>query len=315
MGFYLADNVLLHGSGFIIKNGNILYGEDLIPLYIKDQISAGSRWDFSYKTLETEYIDEKCLVICSDAHKIYGHWLVDILPRLWLYQRFVQDSNDKLKIVLPSDVPDFARRILSDYFGIKNCDIRFFTFPENNVRLRSAVIPSLLHNSHHFHPAINLFAGDMIKMAFQVLKKEAVSCPMPSRLYISRTQFREKSTSYSRALANDDAIMDLVKRFDFSIVYPESMTWAEQIALFSRARIIVGEAGSGLHNAIFSPQCSTIICLNPQNHVQGSIAAVRNQNIFYACADEDNSDSSQFTISCDKLQRLIERSIFVDNNG
>jgi capsular polysaccharide biosynthesis protein len=51
------------------------------------------------------------------------------------------------------------------------------------------------------------------------------------------------------------------------VVYPEQMSFAEQVRVFSEANVIVGPAGSNMINAVFAPAYARILilaCWNPR---------------------------------------------------
>jgi len=56
------------------------------------------------------------------------------------------------------------------------------------------------------------------------------------------------------------------------------MSWRQQIALFRDAEIIIGQAGSGLHNALFSRPGSRLASIANVNFVQLKIGALRGLN-------------------------------------
>jgi capsular polysaccharide biosynthesis protein len=61
----------------------------------------------------------------------------------------------------------------------------------------------------------------------------------------------------------------------FTGVTLETMTWKQQISLFHDAEIIVGQAGSGLHNSLFSGAETRLASIGFMNPVQSEIGALR----------------------------------------
>jgi capsular polysaccharide biosynthesis protein len=67
----------------------------------------------------------------------------------------------------------------------------------------------------------------------------------------------------------------------FEVVRPEEHSLGEQVSMFSQAEIIVGEAGSALHNALFSSYWTKVVSINYISSVQNSIARLRGHRILY----------------------------------
>jgi capsular polysaccharide biosynthesis protein len=73
------------------------------------------------------------------------------------------------------------------------------------------------------------------------------------KIYISR------GSSGARAIGNEGALEDHMKRLGFTIISAENYTVLQQIYIFSKARVIVAFHGAGLTNLIFSdPACHVI---------------------------------------------------------
>jgi capsular polysaccharide biosynthesis protein len=60
-------------------------------------------------------------------------------------------------------------------------------------------------------------------------------------------------------MSNEEEIEAALARLGFAIVYPQDLTFDQQVEIFSRARVVVGQHGAGLTNAAFaSPGCLVI---------------------------------------------------------
>jgi capsular polysaccharide biosynthesis protein len=98
----------------------------------------------------------------------------------------------------------------------------------------------------------------------------------------------------------------------FHTIYPESLPWADQVALFSYSGIeaIVSEYNSALHNAIFTPSGAKVIALNRLNNYQDHIASFAKHRIGYVCdlncAPGAKSDpESRYVVDMSRLKRML----------
>ncbi|ACL59205.1 glycosyltransferase family 61 protein [Methylobacterium nodulans] len=301
VGFYFVRDAILRGSGFAIQNGTIIDACDLIPSYVRDQISQQNRWDLVGDRNPPIALETPVLVLSGDSHKVYGHWLVDIFPRAWLYKQCFGEPLPGTKVALPVDTPDYAIDRLVNYFDFSREDIVHYRVDTLDIKAENLIMPSLLHVDHCFHPAMNLFVSYLIARAARI--RSPVQRRTPRRIFVSRQMFRSQSSSYNRQIANEEEVIDLVRTYGYDIIYPEQFEWPEQIHIFANAESIIGEAGSGLHNAIFSDFGTRVICINPVNQLQGTIAGLRRQKIIYIKPDDQRNEREHVDMS--KLREAI----------
>lgn len=297
LGLYCLNNVRLRGSGFLFKDDSLLCADDLIPKYIQDQFTSDDRWDMTIHAERVIEIEEPVVSFVSDAHRVYGHWILDMLPRIWLFNTYFRQYMPDIKFIIPDNTPAYARMILLDYFGINRRNVIEFKFLRDEVKLKRVYVPSLLHSSHIFHPAMNLFVDFILKK----ISSSYLRSDTKTKIYLSRRHFARNSTSYERSLQNEDALIEALIARGYQLVYPEGLGWSTQIKLFSQAAIIIGECGSALHNSLFSKQDTGVVSIDSSNHVQGMISNLRHQNIAFVEAEIVNTDIGQRVVDIDRV--------------
>ena len=77
-----------------------------------------------------------------------------------------------------------------------------------------------------------------------------------------------------RVLLNEAEIADTLASLGFREVFPEDSPLPERIALFSRARIVVGPTGSALFNTVFCHPRALVIELEPHGEFRAMHAAL-----------------------------------------
>lgn len=305
IGVYSFQNFELRGLAFIFKDGKLVDEPDLIPSYVRHDVDRGHQPHLN-SALPVRTVEGRSIVAVSNAYQIYGHWLLDILPRIWLAEKFF-DGSSRANLIIPHETPDFALTIIKDFFGIHSY-IEHDLNRENLV-LDQTFVPSLLHNDHYFHPAMNDFIEYLQKHPLTT-QSSAPKGKNSDFIYITRKNYRSSSASYARSIINEEEVFDLMANLGFQIVSPEEMLWQDQINLFSNAKIIIGEDGSALHNAIFSGRKTAVVCLNPANQVQISIAALRSQFIITQCSPkEDSPVGSMYRVDIDRLREAAMTAI------
>jgi capsular polysaccharide biosynthesis protein len=84
----------------------------------------------------------------------------------------------------------------------------------------------------------------------------------PERVYLSREGFPS-----ARAMTNEGALQDALSALGFCILRPHDLSLSEQIALLSRAKIVVGQFGAALWNLPFMPAGGTVVEIATENYV------------------------------------------------
>ncbi|HMK88297.1 MAG TPA: glycosyltransferase family 61 protein [Methylocystis sp.] len=302
IGFYFGRDLLLRGRGFAFVGKELLAFPDLVPSYVRYYVDTGSLEELDADPhRRVRYVEGPVLVLTSESYPVYGHWILDILPRAWLFLNRFGPTDPELKIILPSDVPDFGKTILCDLFGLNLDKFAYFDWRAEDVLLERAIIPSLLHNSQIYHPAMNGFVR-FVRDRFGVRAEARAD----ARLFVSRSRFNSKSASFRREMENEALLASHLNDRGFEVVFPEDLNWEEQIRKFATAGLVVGESGSGLHNTLFGPEGGAVVCLRAANQVQAAIASLRRQRLTYIQPAIEARGEGKTTYSID-----VERTLAV----
>ncbi len=109
--------------------------------------------------------------------------------------------------------------------------------------------------SGHSHGIFSPYALTLMgKHLGSVLEKPLPA--LPTRVFLRRG-------SLTRTMINEPQIEAKLVSRGFSIIQPESLSFAEQYHLFANAEVIVGATGAGLANLVFcSKSARVVICLS-----------------------------------------------------
>jgi hypothetical protein len=168
------------------------------------------------------------------SHRAYGHWLIDLLPRLAL----VPEDERDFSVLVPAPARAFQLRLL-ELLGIEGSRVVPTAGP--NVRVERLL---LCHPSHRTTRPV----GPHLRWVVERLRAAAGadSTPAPLRLYVSRA-------NRTRRVVNEGDLADVLAAHGFETIRPEELDLAEQIHAFARADAIAGTHGSGLLNCVFAP--------------------------------------------------------------
>jgi hypothetical protein len=219
---------------------------------------------------------------------IYGHWLLDFLPRLLLASDIANTRGRDFRIIVPSVEP-YAREMLARINLLQHCT---FLQPGEIIRLQGVTIP--------LGARINeVYAATYVGRSFTALAADRDHPPQPptGKLLIGR-----RKPPVARNFA---WLEQRLTQMGFSTFYPEDHSLDVQIDTFMNAAVVVSEDGSAAHNTGFcQPGARVIIAsrgdrLNPWH---ASVARFAQQRLSYVLSTqlEDNN----YTLPVEKIIKL-----------
>ena len=174
------------------------------------------------------------IAVTPEAVGNYYHWLLDLLPRAALIQSFASGGFDRLLI------NGSRQRYELDSLtalGIPSEKI-FYVTERDRFEIAHALIPSMDHAAKTVAP-----------WKIEALRKLRDSIPvrpaLARRIYISRRR------AAVRRIINEAAVVDVLRRANFSFIELDDMAWADQVAIVSAAETIVAPHGAALANIAF----------------------------------------------------------------
>lgn len=237
---------------------------------------------------DVEYIDDPFkknayLFVPNQQRDIYGHWLIDIIPRAVIAKKILTDYQ--IKFLYQGKTREFVPKLIKE-FGFEASDL------ENVSDLISGEDYNFLNISPtREHDYINPLVFKNLVPAPKLNVNSTIQ-NLPSHIYVSRGMWKTKGPG-TRTLKNYEEIEALFVKKGFTILYPEQYSIKDQVTLFSKAKVVAGEAGSGLHNSIFMPAGTTVINIQSgrQTHlIQASLCKIFGQNIDYALGIPESND-------------------------
>ena len=189
------------------------------------------------------------IFMMGPGQDIYGHWLLDYAPRLMLAG--LVDGPEAPRYYF-GNLPHWTAPILAS-FGVSASAI--CPAPTSDfVYYPRIAMPSATKIGYRLSQPINRMAWLRLKnmlLNMPITLQERIRIPNASQIFVSR-----KSWGSSRAIENASRLEEIAAKRGFTIVHPEEYSLPGQARIFNRARAILGEDGSGLHNIIFSePGC------------------------------------------------------------
>lgn len=233
------------------------------------------------------------IIMSCPGHDIYGHWLIDILPRLTSLRH---PSIDRLPILLnlvPTWAGFFLEALDIDPGRVRRHPGRFFS-------LEQALLPTMCKTGSALAPRLLREAWDLVLAHYQ---RNPLPGPPSPKIFLSRSRWGLRM----RDFADRDTIDQHMIRRGYRVVHPQDLAVREQIALMQGARIVVGEDGSALHNVAFCrPGAALGVLSTPErdNLYHFSICQIRGHKVGYCPVADGLSDDAAATVLDDFLDVL-----------
>jgi len=185
---------------------------------------------------------------CSSRHNHYFHWMMDGLPRLALLDRFPADT----RILIPAPLLDYHRETL----GMMNLLDRCRVTAEEHVEIED-----------YYFSSPTAMTGCDNPYAIAFLREKLLPCAAklpahPEKIYITRQ-------NGTRAPQHEAPLLDFLREEGWTVVAAETHSVAEQIALFSRARLVCAVHGGGLTNLLWCRPGTRVLELFADNYLNG----------------------------------------------
>ena len=225
----------------------------LMTMYMNRKLEMGQRENlaepFPPETDEpaqhTVDIGGEILIASSDEPSNYGSWMFRILPKILLGT----DARHVAGIFVYSPQAWMKAVLETTRFGGQFVHHE----PTQTYRIRNAVIPSL--------PAPQAYLRPEVRGALWSLHERAPStASLGDKLYVSRRSQALRRHGF-RVLENETAVVERLVERGFVEFTPEDHSFRDQLAIFDRARVIVGAGGSNMFGCLFARHAEFIVDL------------------------------------------------------
>ena len=291
--------VTLNGPGLIWSGNRLIAEPSVLPAYARRELERHPEaLTDQPRALPRRTDPRPALVFHGWGVRVYGHFLIEMLPKLLLARRFTALFGG-LALVLDRQMPGWFLTILAEQFGIAGEDAIWFDSAQEQLVLPRAVILPHLLRPGGFHPlARQLYAG------FVAAVEQKPTVPA-ERLFLLRGD-HDNPAAPRRRLVNEAGIAGIAAgEFGFSLIHPEQRSFAAQIGLFRQARMILGQTGSAMHNALFSEPGTIIGQIRFAAPDQSYIAALNQQRIAYLTEGVVETEPGLWHAEPERCRRFI----------
>jgi hypothetical protein len=291
----------LSAHGLVWLDGHLLTGSEILPGYVVEQLRAAPEYFLTMpRALPRRRESRPAYIFLGWGIHVFGHFLIEMLPKLLLAQAQGGLLHGAMP-VLDRALPDWFLTILREQFGITEGRAIWFDSRLEQLSLDHAIlIPNLLRpGGYHPHTA------EMFHAFTNRLTEHRDGKAVGRRIFIARGTYRNPA-SVHRVLLNEPDIARIAEvEFDCTVLRPETLAFAEQVRRVAAADLILGQAGSAMHLALFAPAHARIGVLRFMAPDQSFIAALRGQKIAYLTQGIIEAAPDQFIADPELFRRFV----------
>ncbi|CZT37350.1 Acetyltransferase (isoleucine patch superfamily) [Rhizobium sp. 9140] len=210
-------------------------------------------------------MDDALYIYVGRINSHFGHFLINSLPRFW---PIFDGVTMPFKLVYHGQqTPEelFEISFIADIFsvmGLRSTD--FIKFDEPRI-FPTLLIPqsSLMEQNYAFpkYREMCLAIGDIIV-------PNKASPQQRDIVYYSKQKLKGGVGRF----VNEHEIEEVMSENAVPIIYPESLSFTEQLSVLDNSSVLIGSGGSFVHNIIFIRNPPKLILLNPTRDINSNFA-------------------------------------------
>ena len=259
---------------FVYGGVNLMAVQEDIILPVFDDMTSG-RWSYANRVLrmctrkrggirhrKTSKSIDRALSLCGRVADNYYHFMVDILPKLALaeqqhlfaeYPVLVDDAVRKMPSMLEAlELVNQSKREIIFVESVESVQVKKLACISEISRVPFDLLPGVRQIPEDFSISYQALAC-MRKYISEIVPKGEYD-----KIYLARYK------SGRPRLQNDEEIAMLCEKSGFQIVFPEKMTFTDQMSLFRGAHFIIGCAGAAMTNTLFAEPGTEVYMIVPK---------------------------------------------------
>ena len=248
-GLYDCTGFRIDESTWKFQTNQALLSES-VKLKIARALEKGNPANVDVSALLRKYgkfdQNDETVLFLGGINCHYGHWLIDFTSRLWA-ANLPQSPASRFMLPAPwafRERTPYEVSYMTPFFDWAHLNCEQVNGIDRPTIFREVVIPepSLQNIQVIFSAADTSHIGVADSIKFD---REAYH---GKKIYLSR----KKVISDIKKVVGEDIVEIYFARLGFDIIYPEELSFIDQISLFNSAEIIAGFAGSAFHTGMLS---------------------------------------------------------------
>lgn len=303
LGLYrLGESDISHGWGYVQVGNEVPcslpgFGWDLtntknFPEKFR-KVQEAAKLDESQKSNKSRLSGKSALISFPGIYT-YGHWLIDVPFRFFVLNQLNDESVDNYLIGGP------PRKWMLELLQIYSVNLEKVVWltPLSQYAVEELLVPTILSHSKN-----GVMPTQIVRSLFGDIKQKNIVNKHSHEIVF--VKYQPLTSVNSRHWANQEEVMETLINMGVSILDPLKESVTQTIEKFCRAKLIISQDGSGLHNCIFSnADCVVIETLPRANLLHISIQDVISRKIAYLSCNLEYD--GRYYLSHENLDSLVD---------
>ena len=261
---YLIEikNAYISPFGVVFKNG-LVVKESVYSMFKPNSFLLS----FYKKILLNRVIkiSGNCIVMHHSYYQNYYHFMLEILPRLFV----LRDKAPTLKLIINKNIPLFVK----EYIELFNFKEIVFINDDEIAKADNLIFSTYLSRGLAYNETV---ISEMSDWLCEKLLDNDIN-NTPEKIFISRDNANYRKT------VNEDEVFTFLQKKGFVKFNLDKPSIKAQANFFRNAKYIIGSHGAGFSNMIYSKNCSLVVDIIHEQHPQDCFYNLANcLNIDYA---------------------------------
>lgn len=316
------------GKGFLINKGvrrSAIY--DRWGRVVDSSVTAGAGWKLMEEgpnqvhyseVSQLDTFDEGPVVYVGDLCCHFGHFLLETLPNFWIFKESRSILGDEVKFLFSGDIKtldlDFYKTCM-DLLGINR--ERLFV-PTDSLCFEDLYCIEQSINPFGYFDSASI-VNPLCRSVFQEVRRNFLndSGEEGGKVYFSRRKFRNGEAS--RKVENEEEIEDLFESRGYTIYWPETLRFSEQLRIVTNASAMAGMEGSAMHLSGFLPSGAKTLVISKRPEIcnQNVFCEISNSPLMHVSYDvsglKKGKGRRKFIFDTKKMNfRKIKRGVILD---
>lgn len=308
---FSVSNAYVSPFGAVFKNGKVIH--ESIYKYSAEK-GRNAFFSFCKKIItgKAKKINADCIVIHHSWYQNYYHWMIEIMPRLFLMRNELSGK----KLVIHEQLSKFHRDTLSKF----NLTDIVFAADDELAKCRTVAFTSF--PNYYVNQPLTLESENAnvieLNINYAVMREMTQWFKTNNALIKANTYSGSKNIYISRKKAghrkilNEPALEQFLSGKGFTKIFLEDLTFDQQVELLHNSAIVVGIHGAGLTNILFMQAGAHVINLISDRHHEFcylSIAGVAKVNYSHVNCEsatiKENPAYNDITVDLKQLGEIL----------
>lgn len=277
--FAYSDVILLDDGRCLYELKELNYLHSMVN-YMDEILLIDAKNSCKLKKCHKNKHIEKAIKIGGMFGFNYYHFMFQILPRLFA----ISDIDNSVPLLFDCSAINIeSMRYIVDLCNVKkreiiymDYDIAYHVKELYTISSPNFCVPNWKKNKVNFDMISSAYSIDNIKKIVDFLLPYATNHPSPENIFICR------GTVGKRRKYNEKELLEAAQVYGFEPVYPEQLSYSEQMNIFYNAKVIIAANGAALSNLIYCQSgCSLLMLCNSRlaTNLFSSLILIKGGNV------------------------------------